>query len=315
MHVFPVSITSPPEVFPMRKLPALVVPTLVAAALSLTAGMATLPAQASSNDARTTPRLVDVRAAHHPEFDRVVFEFAGPLPAYDVEYVEKLVQDGSGRSMRIAGQAILQLHLTNAKAHTSKGKPTVRKRTAYALPNIITTVRAADFEGVVTYGIGLAKRSDVNVFSLRSPSRVVIDVDADFATEWRSVYFLDKDNYSAGSSPYVRAVVRPVLPITPATGVMDRLFAGPTPAERKDGLRGVRSHARGFTALSIADGIARVQLTGRCSSDGSTFTVADEILPTLRQFDNVDAVKVYDPSGNTGNPNGSRDSIPGCLQP
>src|SRR4051812_20253824 len=32
-------------------------------------------------------RATDVRTAIHPDFDRVVFDFAGPVPAYFVEYV------------------------------------------------------------------------------------------------------------------------------------------------------------------------------------------------------------------------------------
>lgn len=299
----------------MRKLRSFIAPTVVAGALALVGGLAVAPAQAGGDERRTMPRLVDVRAATHPGFDRVVFEFSGPLPDYNVQYVDELTQDGSGRTMRIAGQATLQLGFVNAAAHNGKGKPTVRKRTAYALPNVMTTVRASDFEGVVTYGIGLAERTPVKVFTLSAPSRVVVDIGADFATQWRSVYFLDKDNYIAGKSPYLRAVVRPVLPLTPATGVMDRFFAGPTPEERKDGLRRVRSHARDFADLRIDDGVAHVRLTGGCNSNGSTFTIADEIQPTLRQFDNVDAVKVYDPAGQTADPHGSTDSIPACLEP
>ncbi len=299
----------------MRKLQPFIAPIVATGALALVAGLAAAPAQAGDPGARTMPRLVDVRAAHHPGFDRVVFEFAGPLPDHDVGYVDDLVQDGSGRSMRIAGQAILQVRFTDAEAHNGKGRPTVRKRTAYALPNVLTSVLASDFEGVVTYGVGLTKQTKPTVFTLSAPSRVVVDVPARFATEWRSVYFLDKDRFDAGTSPYVRAVVRPVRPRTPATGVMDRLFAGPTPAERKDGLRRVRSNARDYANLRIAEGIARVRLTAGCSSGGSTFTVADEIQPTLRQFDTVDWVKVYGPARHTADPHGSTDSIPACLEP
>ena len=75
------------------------------------------------------------------------------------------------------------------------------------------------------------------------------------------------------------------------------------------------SPARGFADLVIADGVARVRLTGGCNSDGSTVTVAGEITPTLRQFTNVDAVKILDPSGSTESPNGDTDSIPVCLEP
>jgi hypothetical protein len=77
----------------------------------------------------------------------------------------------------------------------------------------------------------------------------------------------------------------------------------------------VSSKATGFTDLSISGGIARVRLTGGCAGNGSTFTVADEIMPTLRQFSTVDYVKIYGPAGYTEAPTGNSDSIPPCLEP
>jgi hypothetical protein len=193
--------------------------------------------------------------------------------------------------------------------------PTARTREAFGLPTIMTTVQAGDFEGVTTYGIGLARRTSFHVFTLRSPSRVVIDIRAAFPTVPRKVYFLNRTNYVDNHGPSVSPRLRPVSPASPAVGVLDRLFAGPLTGERADGLGLLASHATGFTHLTITDGVARVQLTGGCDSDGSTVTVADEIRPTLRQFSSVTWVKIYDPSGSTENPSGHTDSIPACLEP
>ena len=109
--------------------------------------------------------------------------------------------------------------------------------------------------------------------------------------------------------------MRPVRPGTPATGLMDRLFAGPLPAERRAGLRLVRSRATGYADLAVAGGVARVRLTGGCSSGGSTVTVAGSILPTLRHLPTVEWVKILDPAGQTADPTGSTDSVPACLEP
>ena len=57
--------------------------------------------------------------------------------------------------------------LTPGQAHDDAGPPTVPRRTAYALPNVMTTVRAGDFEAVTTYGIGLAKRTPFEVSTLQ----------------------------------------------------------------------------------------------------------------------------------------------------
>lgn len=280
------------------------------------AGPATADAVPAAASAAEVPTLVDIRASHHRGFDRVVLEFDGGLPSSrEVRYVDRLVADGSGLPVRVAGQAILRVVLSPARAHDDAGGATVPRRTAFELPNVMTTVRAGDFEAVTTYGIGLAKRTPFEVFTLDDPSRLVIDVRAGFRTIQRPVFFLDQDRFVDNIEPYVVPRLRPVLPGTPATGLMDRLFAGPLPAERRDGLRLVRSRATGFDDLTVSGGVARVRLTGGCSSGGSTVTIAGSIMPTLRRLPTVDWVKVLDPAGRTGSPTGPTDSIPACLEP
>ena len=88
----------------------------------------------------------------------------------------------------------------------------------------------------------------------------MIDIRTPFRTVMKRVYFANPARFAANTPPFVTPVLRPVLPGAPATGVMDRLFAGPTPngagsraaaaAVRRDRLRGavdsrLRSHASG----------------------------------------------------------------------
>ncbi len=265
--------------------------------------------------APAVPTLVGIRAAHHPGFDRVVFDFAGGVPAtVRTRYVETLLADGSGRPVRIAGRAVLRVRFEPAKAHDASGA-TVSRRRVFALPNVMTVVRAGDFESVTTYGIGLAKRTRVSVSTLTDPSRVVVDVRAGFPTVNRKVFFLDEDRFAANTEPFFVVRMRPVRRGSPAVGVMDRLSAGVLLRERAHGLRLVRSAATGFANLSVDNRIARVRLTGGCNSHGSTVTIAGSITPTLRQFAGVDWVKIYDPTGHTADPSGPSDSIPECLNP
>jgi hypothetical protein len=265
--------------------------------------------------AAPVPTLARITAAHHPGFDRVVFEFRGGLPATRrTKYVDRLLGDASGLPVRIAGQAILQVTFRAAKAHDAQGA-TAPARKAFALPNVMTTVRSGDFESVTTYGIGLAKKTTVRVSTLRSPARVVVDIGAAFRTVDRRVFFVDSGRVTANLAPFVTGRTRPVRPLTPAQGLMDRLFAEPTGAERAMGLVLVRSGASGYAGLRIADGVARVRLTGGCDSHGSTVTIADEIMPTLRALGTVRWVKIYGPGGHTERPTGHTDSIPTCLEP
>jgi hypothetical protein len=121
--------------------------------------------------------------------------------------------------------------------------------------------------------------------------------------------------FATGRGPLTQAVSRPVLPPATAFGALQRLFAGPTQAEQARGLKFVSSGATGFKILSIRDGVARIQLTGKLSSGGSTFSIANEIMPTLKQFPSVRWVKIYDQKGHTERPFGRSDSIPFSLEP
>jgi hypothetical protein len=226
-----------------------------------------------------------------------------------------LIADPSGRRIAIPGRAILELNLSLADAHAATGAGSAPSRIAFALPNVMIAVRSGDFESVVSYGIGLAAREPFHLFTLTNPSRVVIDVAAPFRTALKRVYFLNRANFSVGREPYFSAVLRPVPVSAPATGLMDRLFAGPTSSEASRSLAFLASRATGFTGLSISGGVARVRLTGGCSSGGSTASIVDEIGPTLKQLPTMRYVKIYDPAGHTENPTGLTDSRPACLEP
>lgn len=258
-----------------------------------------------------TPLLTGVRAAHHPGFDRVVFDFWGGVPSNrQLSYVSRLVADGSGNEVPIAGRAILQVRFEPARGFKfSDGRDTSPNRVTFPLPNVLTVVQSGDFEAVVTYGIGLASRQPYRVFTLSNPPRVVVDIGTRFSWTNRRVWFFD-------SNAEPRSVVRPILVGAPAHGLVDRLFAGPTASERARGLHFVASGATDFTGLRISSGnVARIRLLGGCSSGGSTSTIAGELTPTLKQLGNVSWVKVYDPAGRTERPWGRIDSIPECLEP
>jgi Sporulation and spore germination len=291
-----------------RPILALVLGAVLAAPVSLATG--------STATATTTPTLVAVRAAHNGTNDRVVFEFTGGLPTRrTVGYVSQLTADPSGLPVPIAGRAILAVTLFPTNAHTEAGVSTAPASATYPLPNVMTVKRSGDFEAVTSYGIGLAGKQPFRVFTLTHPYRLVIDIKAAFPTVQKRVYFFNQPRFVANTPPFFTSVLRPVLPGTPATGLMDRIFAGPTSAEYRAGLRSVTSQATGFTRLSVVSTVARVQLTGGCTSNGSTVTIAGEIMPTLRQLSTVDHVKIYDTTGHTERPYGHSDSIPFCLEP
>ena len=268
---------------------------------------------------QVAPTLREIRAAHHRGYDRLVFEFSGRLPERTrVRWVDRVTADASGLPVRVAGTAFLEVSMFPVVAHNDDGTTTYgARRRAYDLPNIATVVNSGDFEAVVSFGVGLMKKTSIlRTMRLRHPSRYVIDVRTNFERARVKTWFLDEDRFVDNTPPFFRAVRRSVPVPAVARGALHRLYAGPTRAERRDGLRLLRSQSTGFTDLSVnRRKIARVQLTGGCSSGGSTVTVAGEIMPTLRQFPTVRWVKIYDPQGTTETPNGRSDSIPECLEP
>ncbi len=123
--------------------------------------------------------LVAIRAAYHPEatprYDRVVFEFSGPVPQIDPPgYVKQLIADGSGLPVLIKGKAIFEMTLRLAQASTATGA-TASTRIYGQLRNVQQIKKVGAFEAVLTYGIGLRHTSQFQVFTLTHPSRVVVD--------------------------------------------------------------------------------------------------------------------------------------------
>jgi hypothetical protein len=302
---------------------ALLLPLALLVPAAVPAGAAPAP-----DPAQQISVLVGVRAAHHPGFDRIVFDFEGPVPDHrTVEWSEGPRHGGSGALMSLHGNAFLEV---NMFAHTpdelGRGGPIhPGDHLSLGLPNLNDVSGVWSFEGVTSVGIGVMHRTEIlRAFTLENPSRYVIDVSTDFPQRWARVYFVDENRAAVGTEPVVRHVLRRVPVPAVATGQLHRLFAGPTPAERESGLVLVDSlvpvsrgtdHKSEFTDLRVSDGVAHVRLTRPCSSGGSTITLANQLMPTLKYWSTVDAVKIYDEAGTTAEPGGRSDSIPACLEP
>jgi len=111
------------------------------------------------------PTLYAVGAGQHPAdsppYDQLSFRFNGGFPSYDVEVVPELVADGSGLPIEMPGTgSILEVTFRGAQAHTADGKAsTVTSAPAPAIgyKALTSYAPAGDFEGVVSYGIGVGR--------------------------------------------------------------------------------------------------------------------------------------------------------------
>lgn len=123
--------------------------------------------------------LRDLRIGRHGKYDRATWEFEGTLlPGYAIEYVDSPVRAcGSGRAVRLAGEGWLEVRFEPARAHTPAGEvPSGLGDRDPGLPTILEVRRTCDFEGVVTWVLGMSSPEPYRVLELDEPARLVVDV-------------------------------------------------------------------------------------------------------------------------------------------
>ena len=120
--------------------------------------------------------ITDVRVGQHLRYDRFVIEFStARMPHYRItqQSSSTFTLDPSGRTVTLLGNAGI-----NVAVHFATGEGTYHGpgdfRTGF--PQLREARRLGDFEGYVTWGLGLAHQSCKRVFRLSSPTRLVIDV-------------------------------------------------------------------------------------------------------------------------------------------
>jgi hypothetical protein len=112
------------------------------------------------------PELISISAGHHPaeagqaSFDRMSFTFTDAFPSYRFEFTRQLVSDGSGNVIPLTGPDVLKIVFTQAQAHTADGTGSTiisQPGRPVGYPVMTDFAQAGDFEGVLTYGIGVAR--------------------------------------------------------------------------------------------------------------------------------------------------------------
>jgi hypothetical protein len=131
----------------------------------------------ASTGAAVTVR--DIRVGGHEGFDRVVFEVGGTgTPGWEVQYVAAATSQGSGDSVDVAGDAVLQVTLTGV------GYPYETGVDEYSGPALtgagtsaVTEVRYdATYEGTSTAFVGTRAKNPFRVYALENPTRIVLEV-------------------------------------------------------------------------------------------------------------------------------------------
>ncbi len=124
----------------------------------------------------TLPKLISVRTSRHGLYDRVVFTFAGPLPASRTGYVRNVRPAGSDKPVPLDGYADLQVSFDALSRDRSgrltwPGPASIHPR----YPSLRQVTLATGGEQTV-FGVGVDHRVGFRVTEADKPSRIAIDL-------------------------------------------------------------------------------------------------------------------------------------------
>jgi hypothetical protein len=152
----------------------------VAAALALPASASGLPpfstaAKTGSSSGRQA-EVYQVATGCHSTYDRLVIRSRFGTPGYDVRYVSVVRHDATGNVVPLLGTRRIRVLVRDARGHTEAGTNLLPRVLTPRCPNLLQVKDAGDFEGLVTLGLGLQRRTGFRVFRLTAPTRLVIDI-------------------------------------------------------------------------------------------------------------------------------------------
>lgn len=155
--------------------------TAAAFAATALAGTGLIGIVQSADAAARTAQVNNLRVGSHSGFDRIVIDYKGKKPAVKVSLVNSLYSCGKGDKLTIPGDKIVKIDLTPAQAHNQKGQdvyvgPGQLSTKLYNLTTVKGVRMACDFEGYVTFGIGVKSLKSYSVTHLSDPKRIVLDL-------------------------------------------------------------------------------------------------------------------------------------------
>ena len=132
------------------------------------------------------------------------------------------------------------------------------------------------------------------------------------------VYFTNLSRVKNGTVPNEEAVSRDIPSSSnPIQAALDEYFRGPSAAERSRGLFAPWDGFVGYQRLQFSNGILRVYLSGSCQPENSAYNISQPLIATLKQFEGVEYVKLYDEYGHSRDREGRTQTVfdPSVLPP
>ena len=139
------------------------------------ANVAPFKCASASGGAGGSANLTGVRIARQNGFDRLVLQFDTRVPTYTVKRQAKPVFKGgaSGQAITLSGTYGVLILVHSATASGTYGGPTDISHSDYQV--LVEARLVEDFEGYLSWGVGLTKPACMRVFTLSDPARLVVD--------------------------------------------------------------------------------------------------------------------------------------------
>lgn len=133
------------------------------------------PIPARTPRAPREPDLTAIRVAEYGAYDQAVFQFANGIPRYTVSHVSVVTQDAKGTPMPLPGRSFLRVVFGPASEASKRPTGPLGTISPY-FPTLLQVSATGNFEGYVSFGLGLSGRTGYRVYTLTNPGRVVIDL-------------------------------------------------------------------------------------------------------------------------------------------
>jgi hypothetical protein len=119
--------------------------------------------------------ITQARVAAQVGYDRLVLQFDTKVPAYTVKRQAKptFKNGASGASLTLSGTAGVLLQVHSATMASSYTGSTDFRHPEFLVLNEARLVE--DFEGYVSWGLGLSRPACMRTFTLSDPPRLVVD--------------------------------------------------------------------------------------------------------------------------------------------
>jgi hypothetical protein len=119
---------------------------------------------------------ITARASENAGYDRFVLQFDSIIPTYSVKRQPRPVfpLGASGQTVTLSGTAGILVTV-----HSATGATTFTGQTDLIHPEFQVLKEARqtqDFEGYVSWGLGLSRPTCIRVFTLSDPARLVVDL-------------------------------------------------------------------------------------------------------------------------------------------